>query len=406
MAPTPTTIIVVPTATAPEYSGPNKSPANAGFASASASAELVAAAARRRVVSTAVAPAFVCVARPSISHRFVRSSRRVASRRVASVRRVRSRPRSVPIARSLPVAFVRVVARTSTARVAVDRRVFFAPRALATGAGHLAAFSASMSFGVAVCGSPYPRRLWANSALRSTPASRTPRRRSMATATATTATTARARRSGARVSKRATRVSKRAARRVAVTATSTAADALRDGRARYEAGDRMNGLKAFERALESDERMSLETRRELCYCAMCCSAAFGDVESAKMYLREMQARGLDFETAIADPTMMRMESSALMKNQLKKFAAGEGKSFGTVQREQYERDKANAAPTPATSVSGLRDLEISSDTDESVEAIVKRVGILIVLSAVGFVALFKGGMGIMEPGSLPFEEIY
>jgi hypothetical protein len=139
---------------------------------------------------------------------------------------------------------------------------------------------------------------------------------------------------------------------------------------------------------------------------MCCSAAFGDVESAKMYLREMQACGLDFETAIADPTMMRMESSALMKNQLKKFAAGEGKSFGTVQREQYERDKANAAPTPATSVSGLRDLEISSDTDESVEAIVKRVGILIVLSAVGFVALFKGGMGIMEPGSLPFEEIY
>ena len=228
----------------------------------------------------------------------------------------------------------------------------------------------------------------------------------MATATATTATTARARRSGARVSKRATRARARAARRVAVTATSTAADALRDGRARYEAGDRMNGLKAFERALESEDGMSLETRRELCYCAMCCSAAFGDVESAKMYLREMQACGLDFETAIADPTMMRMESSALMKNQLKKFAAGEGKSFGTVQREQYERDKANAAPTPATSVSGLRDLEISSDTDESVEAIVKRVGILIVLSAVGFVALFKGGMGIMEPGSLPFEEIY
>jgi hypothetical protein len=227
-----------------------------------------------------------------------------------------------------------------------------------------------------------------------------------ATATATTATTARARRSGARVSKRATRAPARAARRVAVTATSTAADALRDGRARYEAGDRMNGLKAFERALESEDGMSLETRRELCYCAMCCSAAFGDVESAKMYLREMQACGLDFETAIADPTMMRMESSALMKNQLKKFAAGEGKSFGTVQREQYERDKANAAPTPATSVSGLRDLEISSDTDESVEAIVKRVGILIVLSAVGFVALFKGGMGIMEPGSLPFEEIY
>jgi hypothetical protein len=243
---------------------------------------------------------------------------------------------------------------------------------------------------------PTPRRCPAHRDDDAMTAATTVARAATATRRRVTTTTATRRARGARGD----------ARRAVTTAASTAEDALRDGRARYEAGDRMNGLKAFERALESEDGMSLETRRELCYCAMCCSAAFGDVESAKMYLREMQACGLDFETAIADPTMMRMESSALMKNQLKKFAAGEGKSFGTVQREQYERDKANAAPTPATSVSGLRDLEISSDTDESVEAIVKRVGILIVLSAVGFVALFKGGMGIMEPGSLPFEEIY
>ena len=62
-----------------------------------------------------------------------------------------------------------------------------------------------------------------------------------------------------------------------------------------------------------------------------------------MYLREMQAFGLDFEMAIADPRLMKMESSALMKNQLKKFAAGE-EIVRTVQRERYERDQAAKGP--------------------------------------------------------------
>jgi hypothetical protein len=167
----------------------------------------------------------------------------------------------------------------------------------------------------------------------------------------------------------------------------------------------MNGYKMFERALDMPVS-SMETRAELCYCAMCCNAAFGDVETAKMWLREMQAYGLDFEDSLVDGSLMRMESSALMKNQLKKFAAGEGKSSGTVQREAYERDKAAQAAAgivgPATTVRGLADLEISSDTDESVEAIIKRVGLLLVLSVAGFAALFTGGMSIMEPGSLPF----
>jgi len=189
----------------------------------------------------------------------------------------------------------------------------------------------------------------------------------------------------------------------ALSGSGSAADELlRRGRATYEAGERMNGYKMFEKALGMDDA-SLETRRELCYCAMCCNAAFGDVETAKMYLREMQAYGLDFEDALVSGGRMKMESSALMKNQLKKFAAGEGKSFGTVQREAYERDKAASAPaTPPTSVRGLADLDISSDTDESVEAIVKRVGLLLVVSAAGFAALFAGGMGIMQPGTLPF----
>ena len=40
---------------------------------------------------------------------------------------------------------------------------------------------------------------------------------------------------------------------------------------------------------------------------------------------------------------------------------------------------------------GLRDLDISSDTDESVEAIVGRVAALIALAVVGFAALFAAG---------------
>jgi len=167
----------------------------------------------------------------------------------------------------------------------------------------------------------------------------------------------------------------------------------------------MDGYKMFEKALARDD-LTLEERRELNYCAMCCVAAFGDVEAAKMYMREMEACGLRFDDALADPGRMRMETSALMRNQLKKFAAGEARSVGAVRKEQFERERANEGATSTSSVSGLRDLDISSDTDESIEAIVKRVGILIALSIVGFAALFNAGMGIMQPGSLPFEEIY
>ena len=200
----------------------------------------------------------------------------------------------------------------------------------------------------------------------------------------------------------------RSARRARCRAVNDASTLLRDGVAAYERGARMDGYKLFEKALARDD-LTLEERRELNYCAMCCVAAFGDVEAAKMYLREMEACGLRFDDAMADPGRMRMESSALMRNQLKKFAAGEARSVGAVRKEQFERERANAggAPSPSTSsVSGLRDLDISSDTDESIEAIVKRVGILIALSIVGFAALFSAGMGIMQPGSLPFEEIY
>ena len=106
----------------------------------------------------------------------------------------------------------------------------------------------------------------------------------------------------------------------------------------------------------------------------------------------MQAFGLDFEMAIADPRLMKMESSALMKNQLKKFAAGEGRSLGAVRsgRGRGRDQAAERTGSGADEREGLRDLDISSDTDESVEAIVGRVAALIALAVVGFAALLSG----------------
>ena len=72
---------------------------------------------------------------------------------------------------------------------------------------------------------------------------------------------------------------------------------LAEGKALYLAGERMPGFKTFEKALRADD-IKLETRQELLYCCMCCCAAFGDVETAKQYLRDMKLAGLPFEVAM------------------------------------------------------------------------------------------------------------
>ena len=62
---------------------------------------------------------------------------------------------------------------------------------------------------------------------------------------------------------------------------------LDESRWLYEQGERMQGYKKLEQAMKLDEDASLQVRREIRYQAMCCVAAFGDVEMAKQYLREM-----------------------------------------------------------------------------------------------------------------------
>ena len=84
---------------------------------------------------------------------------------------------------------------------------------------------------------------------------------------------------------------------------------LDESRGLYEQGERMQGYKKLEQAMKLDEDASLPVRREIRYQAMCCVAAFGDVEMAKQYLREMELLGLPYDVAINDPSLMRMESS-------------------------------------------------------------------------------------------------
>ena len=175
---------------------------------------------------------------------------------------------------------------------------------------------------------------------------------------------------------------------------------LDESRGLYEQGERMQGYKKLEQAMKLDEDASLPVRREIRYQAMCCVAAFGDVEMAKQYLREMELLGLPYDVAINDPSLMRMESSALMRNQLKKFASGSEKSFGTVQREVYERTKKTLPGGPGGDApivnKGLMELEIDDNTDASVGGIAKRVGGVVLASIGGFALLFFAGLKLIQ----------
>jgi hypothetical protein len=181
---------------------------------------------------------------------------------------------------------------------------------------------------------------------------------------------------------------------------------LAEGKALYAEGERMRGYKTFERALRQDT-IDVETRRELLYCCMCCNAAFGDVETAKQFLRDMNIAGLPFDVAMLDDRLMPLESSAQMRNQLVKFASGEMKSQGTVQREIFERDRAPRGNLGAMGGGGagkpqrmgdmdLMNLEISGDTSAETKDIVKRVLGLVVASVAGFVGLFQFGLTFLR----------
>jgi hypothetical protein len=93
---------------------------------------------------------------------------------------------------------------------------------------------------------------------------------------------------------------------------------LKEGKALYATGERMRGYKMFEKALRADDALiPLATRQELLFSCMCCNAAFGDVEIAKQFLRDMNIAGMSFESAMGRSDFMTLEAGAQMRNQVR-----------------------------------------------------------------------------------------
>jgi|TARA_B110000305_G_scaffold190529_1_gene212928 hypothetical protein len=89
-----------------------------------------------------------------------------------------------------------------------------------------------------------------------------------------------------------------------------------------------------------------------------------------------------------------------------KFASGEMKSQGTVQREIFEKKRAAPGGSVGSNSAGqkpqrmgdmdLMNLDIAGDTSAEAGDIAKRVGGLVVASILGFILLFEGGLTLLR----------
>jgi hypothetical protein len=82
--------------------------------------------------------------------------------------------------------------------------------------------------------------------------------------------------------------------------------------------------------------------------------------------------GLDYNSIDQDPQLLRMEAAPQVRIQLRKYADGRIKSSGVFARQQFEasreasRSATSGAPPKRAGVPSLKDLEVSSDTDDSI----------------------------------------
>ena len=92
--------------------------------------------------------------------------------------------------------------------------------------------------------------------------------------------------------------------------------------------------------MKLDDDASLPVRREIRYQAMCCVAAFGDVEMAKQYLREMELLGLPYDVAINDPSLMQDGIVGVDAKPVEEVRVRKREEFRDgAKREVYERTK-------------------------------------------------------------------
>ncbi|KAK9803103.1 hypothetical protein WJX73_003826 [Symbiochloris irregularis] len=196
--------------------------------------------------------------------------------------------------------------------------------------------------------------------------------------------------------RRQTQPSRARCRVCSVVSLSEAAEALQEGRKKYDAGDRMGALRLFESALKKDP--SVEERQAALYDATCVHAGYGDVELAQQSLRDGVTAGLEFDAALKDPDRIKLDAPPQVQIQLKKFAI-------TVKKVRAAVSPTAAAAVPAkaqgskVSLSSFLDADMSTmlrtditGMDTSIFGIVRRVGILLAVAVGGGALLFYLGL--------------
>jgi len=259
------------------------------------------------------------------------------------------------------------------------------------------------------------------------------------------------RKSGAEVNLKRRMSSHNDHRRTATRMAAAGADsALEEGRSLYLSGDRMGALRKFEEAL-SDPNVTLDQKQEALYSSTCCHATFGDVELAKILLRQgILEAGLDWDDATTRDGWVPLVASTQCKIQLRTFSdqilrqaekssssSSSSSSSGGVaqgssgtapsptmttrpqggltraQQAQAAQARAIKAANSTQSIFAMRDrvkeaadsgdmsdflqTDLKDDLDTSLGAIVRRVAILLLVMVVSGVGLFYLGLEFLFP---------
>jgi len=191
-----------------------------------------------------------------------------------------------------------------------------------------------------------------------------------------------------------------------VAASSEARELLEAGRQKYDRGDRMGAVNIWEKALSMNP--SVRERQVLLYSSTCVHASFGDAELAQVTLRDAIAAGLDFEQAMQDPELPRLQASQQVIIQLRKFAqtvaARQLKAASERQaapRMAVSQPAASSSPrmTLGSDLSDMLSTEMTG-IDTSVLGVVKRVaGLLAAMAGLG-VLLFYVGLKYAFPNGI------
>ncbi|CAG9467882.1 unnamed protein product [Pedinophyceae sp. YPF-701] len=199
---------------------------------------------------------------------------------------------------------------------------------------------------------------------------------------------------------------------------------LDEGRKLFDAGDRMGAIRMYDEVIEAGP--TPEQVQEALYSATCCHASFGDIELAKMTLRDAVAAGLDFEAAVKNEEWVPLIASTQCKIQLRNFSKAVAKQTragaGPATDEQKAMQKSQGitpkrqAPAYKPSLSGdaslqdrLRDANERGDVSEllatdmgegldtSLGAIARRVAILLLVLTVSGVVMWYAGLALLFP---------